>query len=80
MTTIDYTLLALFMSLGYGLIIQFWPEFPLSSDLFYTLILAILAKIGVDVVGKPAVARLNAFLAKRAVAKTPAKVTKVSKK
>ena len=72
MTTIDYTLLALFMSLGYGLIVQFWPEFPLSSELFYTLILAILAKIGVDVVGKPAVARVNAYLAKRATAKAKA--------
>ena len=72
MTTIDYTLLALFMSLGYGLIVQFWPEFPLSSELFYTLILAILAKIGVDVVGKPAVAKFNLFLAKRATAKAKA--------
>lgn len=78
MSTIDYTLLALFLSLAYGLIVQFWPEFPLSSEVFFTLILAILAKIGVDVVGKPVVARAQAYFAKRSAAK--AKVLKATPK
>ena len=78
MTTIDYTLLAVFLSLFYGLIVHFWPEFPLSSEVFFTLILALLTKIGVDVIGKPVVERTQVYFAKRSAKK--AKALKAVKK
>lgn len=50
---IEYTLLALLMALVYGLITKFLPDFPISQELFYTLIVYVLVKLGVSVVGAP---------------------------
>ena len=65
MPTIDYALLTIFLATGYGLLAYFWPEFPVSREVFDLLILGLLAKVGVDVVGKPAVARVVAFMQTR---------------
>ena len=85
MTKIEYALLAVILSAAYGLIKYFWPEFPLSNEVFFALILAILALIGVDVANKPvvnAISMSKVYLAKKGVlkSKAPAKITKTSKK
>ena len=58
---VEYTLLTLVLALVYGLVTKFLPDFPLSQELFYTLIVYVLAKLGVAVVGAP----VRAFLASK---------------
>ena len=51
--TVEYTLLTLVLALVYGLVTKFLPDFPISQELFYTLMIYVLAKLGVAVVGTP---------------------------
>ena len=50
---LDYALLALIMGAVYGLIKLFLPDFPLSQDMFFVLIVYVLVKLGVEIVGAP---------------------------
>jgi hypothetical protein len=50
---LDYALLALLMGAVYGLIKLFLPDFPLSQDVFFVLIIYVLVKLGVEIIGQP---------------------------
>jgi uncharacterized membrane protein YgaE (UPF0421/DUF939 family) len=54
---LKYALLAVVLGAVYALILEFVPDFPISQELFVTLIVYVLVKLGVEVVEKP-VARL----------------------
>lgn len=54
---LKYALLAVVLGAVYALILEFVPDFPISQDLFVTLIVYVLVKLGVEVVERP-VARL----------------------
>ena len=58
---VEYTLLTLVLALVYGLITKFLPDFPLSQEVFYTFMIYVLAKLGVEVIGTP----VRAFLASK---------------
>lgn len=51
--TIEYTIVAIVIALIYTIIVKFLPDFPVSPEVFQVIILYLLAKIGVEVVGKP---------------------------
>jgi hypothetical protein len=50
---IEYSLVALVMALVYGLIKNFLPDFPIDSPTFYTFVIYVLVKLGVEIVGQP---------------------------
>jgi hypothetical protein len=50
---LEYTLLAVLMAAVYGLITYFLPDFPLSQEVFYGLIIYVLLKLGVEIIGQP---------------------------
>lgn len=51
--TIEFTIVAIAISLIYALITKFLPDFPVAPEVFQVVILYLLAKIGIEVVGKP---------------------------
>ena len=61
--TIEYTIVAIAISLIYALVIKFLPDFPVSPDVFQVVILYLLAKIGIEVVGKPLAKAIRAMRA-----------------
>lgn len=61
--SIEYTIVAAVVSAAYLIVKQYLPDFPVSDVVFQTVILYLLAKIGVTVVGKPAEA-IRKFFAK----------------
>ena len=61
---IEYAIVAAFVG-GVYLVLKNWlPDFPVSDVVFQTVILYLLAKIGVTVVGAPAAALRKLFGAK----------------
>lgn len=65
--TIDYSIVLLVVGLLYALLKQFLPDFPLSDVAFQALVLYLLAKIGVDVVGKPLAIKVRSLLHRKPV-------------
>lgn len=61
--TIEYTIVAIAIGLVYAIIVKFLPDFPVSQEVFQVIILYLLAKIGIEVVGKPLAVKIRrAFL------------------
>lgn len=60
----EYTIVVIAVSLVYAVTTKFFPDLPISPEVFQVVILYLLAKIGVEVVGKPADA-LRARVAKK---------------
>lgn len=50
---LNYVLLLALMGLIYAVIVNFFPDFPLSLDLLTSFALYVLAKLGVEVFGAP---------------------------
>jgi hypothetical protein len=59
--TIEYVLVTAIVSALYLLVKNYLPDFPVSDVVFQTVILYLLAKIGVTVVGSPAAAIRRMF-------------------
>ena len=59
--TLDYVLVTAIIGALYLAVKQFLPDFPISDVVFQTVILYLLAKIGVTVVGSPAAAIRRLF-------------------
>ena len=55
---IEYSILAAFVALLYAVIKIAFPDFPGTEQALVALFLYVLAKLGVEVVGKPALLRL----------------------
>jgi hypothetical protein len=55
---LSLTLLALAVGLVYGIILQFFPDFPVSQDVLFAFIVYVLLKLGVEVVEPIVRARL----------------------
>ena len=51
---IEYSLVILIVGLLYALVKQFLPDLPVSDVVFQTVLLYLLAKLGVIIVGSPA--------------------------
>lgn len=58
---VEYTLVLLVISLLFGLLKTYLPDFPISDVAFQAVVLYILVKLGVLIVGMPATALRNAF-------------------
>ena len=56
---VEYGLLSLFLAFAYGLIVKFFPDFPVSPDVLLAFLVYVLLKLGVIVVGVPAFAALQ---------------------
>lgn len=54
---IEYSILALALALVYGVIVQFFPDFPIDQGTLLAFVVYVLLKLGVDVIGAPAVRR-----------------------
>lgn len=54
MLTVEYVIVTAVVSAAYLIVKQYLPDFPVSDVVFQTIILYLLAKVGVNVVGKPA--------------------------
>ena len=59
--TIEFTIVAIAVSLIYALITKFLPDFPVSPEVFQVVILYLLAKIGVEVIGRPLASKFRAM-------------------
>lgn len=46
---IEYSILVLVLALVYGVITQFYPDFPISQEVLLAFIVYVLAKLGVEV-------------------------------
>jgi hypothetical protein len=46
---ISYTLLALALALVYGVIVNFFPDFPISQDVLLSFVVYVLLKLGVEI-------------------------------
>jgi len=55
---IEYTILAAFVALLYAILKFAFPDFPGTEQALIALFLYVLAKLGVEVVGKPVLRRL----------------------
>ena len=58
---LSLTLIALAVGLVYGIIIQYFPDFPIDEGTLLAFVVYVLARLGVEIV-EPAV---RAFLVKR---------------
>jgi len=58
---VDYTIVLLVVGLIYAIVKNFFPDFPVSEEVFQILLGYIIVKLGVEIVGKPAEA-LRKFL------------------
>jgi hypothetical protein len=54
MYTVEYAIVTAVVSALYLIVKQWLPDFPVSDVVFQTVILYLLAKVGINVVGKPA--------------------------
>ena len=61
---INYTLLIALLAVAYQVILQFFPDAPVSLEFLVTLAIYVLAKLGVEVVGAPIRALLQKVSAK----------------
>ena len=55
---IEYSILAAFVALMYAVAKVIFPDFPLTEQIIIGLFLYVLAQLGVEVIGKPAVRAL----------------------
>jgi len=58
---IEYSILFLALSLVYGIIKQYFPDFPIDQPTLLVFIMYVLLKLGVEVVGAP----IRGFLKRR---------------
>lgn len=65
MTTLNKTLVLALLGTAYVIITFFFPDFPISKDVFVAFMLWLLIQLGVDVTE----ARVRAFLVKRSFLK-----------
>jgi hypothetical protein len=61
MYTVEYVIVTAVVSALYLIVKQWLPDFPVSDVVFQTVILYLLAKVGINVVGKPAEAIRKLF-------------------
>ena len=61
---INYTLLLALLGVAYQVILQFFPDAPVSLEFLVTLAIYVLAKLGVEIVGAPIRALLEKVAAK----------------
>jgi hypothetical protein len=61
---VEYVIVVAVVAALYLIVKQFLPDFPVSDAVFQTVILYLLAKLGVEVVGKPAETLRKLFGAK----------------
>lgn len=59
--TLEYVVVVAVVSALYLVVKNYLPDFPVSDEVFQTVILYLLAKIGVSVAGKPAEAVRKLF-------------------
>ncbi len=57
---IEYSILSLALALVYGIVIKFFPDFPISPEILLTFVVYVLVKLGVEVT----VPALRKFLAR----------------
>ena len=57
---VEYSILALALALVYGILVQFFPDFPLSQDVLLSFVVYVLLKLGVEIGGAPAARKLIA--------------------
>ncbi len=57
---LSLTLLALAVGLVYGIIVNYFPDFPVSQDVLLGFVIYILAKLGIEIVEPLIRARLVA--------------------
>ena len=50
---IEYGILSLAIALVYGIIVKFFPDFPVSPEVLLAFLVYVLLKLGVEVVGAP---------------------------
>jgi uncharacterized membrane protein YadS len=58
---IEYSILSLALALVYGILVKFFPDFPLSPEVLLSFLVYVLLKLGVEVIGAP----VRGFLARR---------------
>jgi hypothetical protein len=58
---IEYSLLALALALVYGVIVQFFPDFPISPEVLSAFIVYVLLKLGVEIANAPVRRALSRF-------------------
>jgi hypothetical protein len=46
---ISFTLLALALALVYGVIVNFFPDFPISQEVLLSFVVYVLLKLGVEI-------------------------------
>jgi len=51
---VEYVIVTAVVAAIYLIVKQFLPDFPVTDQVFLTVILYLLSKLGVEVVGKPA--------------------------
>lgn len=62
---LEYTIVAAVIGALYLIVKQFAPDFPITPDMFLLIFLWALAKLGVEIVGKPAAKAIRGLLAKK---------------
>lgn len=50
---IEYSILSLAIALVYGIVVKFFPDFPVSPEVLLAFLVYVLLKLGVEVVGAP---------------------------
>ena len=50
---IKYSLLVLVLALIYGVIVEFFPDFPISQEVLLAFVAYVLVKLGIEVVEEP---------------------------
>ena len=58
---IEYSILVLALGLVYGLIVQYFPDFPVSQEVLLAFVVYVLLKLGVEVTAPP----VRGFLKRR---------------
>ncbi len=61
--TIEYSIVAAIVGAIYVIVLKFAPDFPVPPDMFLLIFLWVLAQLGVEVIGKPAAAKIRQQLA-----------------
>ena len=47
---LSLTLIALAVGLAYGIIVQYFPDFPVSQEVLLAFVVYVLAKLGIEIV------------------------------